>query len=515
MKKSALFWLAFGGSGIFCSAAHADVGERIFSAIYQENAEGGCKNPHVISLSKDQMVEDVEEIHAVFLAGHANLIRHRSSAEVEEIFERTIGALPDHANEVEFLRMLAPLIGDIRDTHTTIRLSGDGLSCMLSTERFLPLEVMVRDGRVFVATPVYKHVSLEPGAEILSINGRSGEDIVEIIQNSMSFEGYSKEPLQRAMQNNFWYPYHNYVDSSDRFAVTSKGLEGETVEQILEGQSFAEMREVRSVDRPVTLGLEIDQDASVAIMRIAHFLGDDTPDFFRDSFARLKNNSVQNLIIDLRGNGGGYDKYNIDLFKYLLNSSFHYYRGWAHSGPTYEELKNVEFDVEDFFSESPEMSAEEMDQIAQSSTLSQLLDVTIDTFVTAGKHDPYVNLHYDGNVYILVDGASGSSGAEVPAMAHHFGVATIVGEEPNGAYQGTAGGVIPELTLPNSKLRVNFPLVRYYNAVMPDVYPHTGVQPHFRVLQTPEDLAAGRDTILDFTRELIKSRAGGAPLQMP
>ena len=105
------------------------------------------------------------------------------------------------------------------------------------------------------------------------------------------------------------------------------------------------------------------------------------------------------------------------------------------------------------------------------------------------------------------DGNSGSSSAEVAALFHHLDLATIIGEEPNGSYQGETAGVIPDLTLPNSKLVIRVPLVAYQNDVMPGVREGRGAEPTFTVSETLEDSLKGVDTVMTFTRALIRARA--------
>jgi hypothetical protein len=94
-------------------------------------------------------------------------------------------------------------------------------------------------------------------------------------------------------------------------------------------------------------------------------------------------------------------------------------------------------------------------------------------------------------------------------MMQHLGLATIIGEEPDGSYQGETAGIIPTLTLPNSKLTVHVPLLLYQNDVMPGVRIGRGVEPTFTVSETLEDSIAGVDTVMTFTRTLIRARAEG------
>ena len=141
-------------------------------------------------------------------------------------------------------------------------------------------------------------------------------------------------------------------------------------------------------------------------------------------------------------------------------------------------------------------------------SLPQLIDLTLATDHAGGVQTPKTGNPFSGDVYLLVDGMSGSSASEVPALMQHLGMATIVGEEPNGSYQGEVAGIIPTLTLPNSKLTIRIPLIAYQNEVMPNVREGRAVEPTFVMPERLEDSIAGIDTGLEFTKSLIRSRSG-------
>jgi hypothetical protein len=60
------------------------------------------------------------------------------------------------------------------------------------------------------------------------------------------------------------------------------------------------------------------------------------------------------------------------------------------------------------------------------------------------------------------------------------------------------------LTLPESHLRVRIPGEAYFSVVDSNNR-RRGTRPTYTVTQTVNDLAKGRDTVLEFTRELIRS----------
>jgi hypothetical protein len=108
---------------------------------------------------------------------------------------------------------------------------------------------------------------------------------------------------------------------------------------------------------------------------------------------------------------------------------------------------------------------------------------------------------------MLANGGSASSGGEVAALFHFLGIGTLIGEEANAAYQGTAGGIILPLKLPHSAMTMHVPLVAYRNAVLPGVFEGHGAAPHFLVQESVDDAIHGRDTALQFTLELIRARS--------
>jgi hypothetical protein len=64
---------------------------------------------------------------------------------------------------------------------------------------------------------------------------------------------------------------------------------------------------------------------------------------------------------------------------------------------------------------------------------------------------------------------------------------------------------MPELTLPNTGIVVIVPLFQFVMAV-PELADDRGILPDYAVTPTPEDFAAGVDTELIFTLDLIRQQ---------
>jgi len=140
-------------------------------------------------------------------------------------------------------------------------------------------------------------------------------------------------------------------------------------------------------------------------------------------------------------------------------------------------------------------------------------------FVTKKQHDgkyhfgyferhyfsPKTDHHFDGKVYILIGGNSFSATTLFVGALKGQKNVTLVGEETGGGYYGNTAWIIPDVTLPNTKLRIRLPKFRLVvdksrekdgRGVMPDVF----------ALPTTEAIRRGIDFKAEKVRELIETR---------
>jgi C-terminal processing protease CtpA/Prc len=118
---------------------------------------------------------------------------------------------------------------------------------------------------------------------------------------------------------------------------------------------------------------------------------------------------------------------------------------------------------------------------------------------------------FAGKVLILIDGGCFSTTAEFLSQAHYHKRATFIGEESGGGYYGNTSGVVPALTLPNTKLIVYVPLVTYYVAVSGYRDAAHGVLPDYPIRYSIEELLAGKDKELALALELARTGARRSP----
>jgi C-terminal processing protease CtpA/Prc len=118
---------------------------------------------------------------------------------------------------------------------------------------------------------------------------------------------------------------------------------------------------------------------------------------------------------------------------------------------------------------------------------------------------PKHNNHFGGDLYVLINGQTFSASTLFShAVKGQTGI-TLVGEEAGGGNYGNNGIMIPDITLPNTHLRVRLPLFRLVqnnhgikdgHGVMPDIYIGTSY----------DALIKGHDKKMEVVMEMIRGK---------
>ena len=214
------------------------------------------------------------------------------------------------------------------------------------------------------------------------------------------------------------------------------------------------------------------------------------PAFLKNAFQELEEKNTRHLIVDLRDNGGGDDAYGKLLFQHLIDRPFQYY---AHL-----RMNRSEFSFLEHTDVSPEQSKHLADRLKKNDegTYDLLLHPNL------GEQKPIPPV-FKGKVYVLINGNSFSGTGECTSLMHYHKVAIFFGEECGAGYYGNTSGFMTHLTLPNTKIRVRIPMLRYTMAV--SGYPKDrGIIPEYPVTPDIEDLVDKKDTVMQFTLDLIR-----------
>jgi C-terminal processing protease CtpA/Prc len=232
----------------------------------------------------------------------------------------------------------------------------------------------------------------------------------------------------------------------------------------------------------------LDGKKKTMLLRIHRFTNMRDKRAYKRIFRKLEKNRSENLVLDLRNNGGGSLPNTYRLLSYLIDSSTTQTMRTNIRNYPYREYTrgNVWFRFTRFAYRV----------IGEKRSVNDT-----DNFIYTIK--PRKRHHFDGKILVLINGGSFSASSLVAAYLKSTGRATFIGEETGGTLEGCNAGITPYYKLPNTKLRVRMPAFRIIHDVSPQIT-GKGVLPDHSVEYTFRDIVGKRDLELQKAKELLK-----------
>ena len=225
----------------------------------------------------------------------------------------------------------------------------------------------------------------------------------------------------------------------------------------------------------------------------------DKYDFFlRKMLRKIKKDSVQSLIIDVRGNTGGYPK---AVSRLLHCISEKYFKTMARS-----EMK-VSDTYKNYFNDmvpSVDLSRRQFFRPLHSVDLNSLFAKKTGTFVVEDKifNEPpqQINNEYSGDLYLLIDRRSFSASSSFAATFRCYQPGVIIGSETGGTKVFHANSMWKKMK--HTGIFCGMATTRLYTACFHEE--DEGIRPDLIAKPTVQDLVAKRDAALSYTLRVIK-----------
>lgn len=414
--------------------------------------------------SPAQLQEDAAVLWQTFSQCHPSLYWFNPKEIIDPAFENLPSLLQDSLTEAQFRNVLAREVALIRCGHTSIRPSKRAARYRENTRRpFFPLQVKTwRSDSMIILSNLFRNDSiLVRGTSIQTINGLPVGVITDSICRFISADGLHNNFRYQLISNNFPAWYKSIFGLSDTYTLAVTRLNGKKDTVVIKNfdprheDSLTGRRNAMIVSRPSQKPrrleeerrLVIDTARNLAIMELNTFSHAQLPHFFRKTFRQLKEQQVKNLVIELRENGGGNIINSTRLSRYIA----------AHK-----------------FKVADTVAAKSFKYPYPAAINTGFIYRVQSWFVTSKKSDgryhykmyerkyfkPYTKHHFDGNVFILTGGFTFSASTLFINPLIGQPNVKIVGEETGGGAYGNTAVNVPDITLPNTGVRVRLPLYR-------------------------------------------------------
>jgi len=448
--------------------------------------------------TQTQLVDDLAFLKNVLIEAHASLYRYQSKAALDSAFINAAAMINKPMTEIEFWRVLQPVIAGIRSGHTGLFYS----RAYINWQNKYPVDhltpfLTVQDGKLLLRIKSAKDTSKRYILTVKSIDGLPSDQIITTLKKYVSGEGLSEQWTDYQLQgvgfssvygNVFGYkPVYDLevMDTLNRNSTlhlkafhAKRTMGADQIKELLE-KTKDELNKVVSVDYPTAV-------PSTAVLKIKGFsYFNYSQGFHEQFFKRMQDDKIKNLVIDIRGNTGGLPVVGGDLMRYLIKNEFTQIE--AAQIPVNKITFN-DYILHDAGNDQPQKTTDKVQPYNYS-------------WRQLPKLYPAAEYHFDKNIYLLVDKGTFSAASIFAASLKNQCKVTVIGEETGGAEAGSDGG-FSTIRLPNSGLLLHLP--RYWESTTAsDHHSKHGLIPDIVVKNYIT--AEKHDAVMEKVKELILS----------
>jgi len=442
-------------------------------------------------LTINEQLSDLQKLEKSLKQVHPALYRFTSPTKIDSAIYSIREQIVSPKSKEEFLSLINSLFLLIKDAHTWAKLPSDNLP----PEKLIPFDFKILNDKLIVYNNCSKNKELQPGTSITKINERSTKNIIDSLERLVITDGFIETTKERNVEE--WFKYSYKVQSNNTMTYKRGHKEKTTTIEALYEKEIDSIRLSRAENQlnlkptpPLKPPfMEFYSRSNYGIIKLKWFDRMNFPKYkeYLDScIHELNVKDVKNLIIDLRWNIGGPRDYSIYLLSKFFDQPFYYCESLITTKFTFDE-KNP-FDSSKVFV-----------------PIDNSLYKVTENARGLGLISPADEV-FKGNIFLLVNGQSNSSAAQVASLIYHYKRGIIIGEEPGGLYGGGTGEYHYYLTLTNSKIKVQIPRYRIVLKVDQSKFVGHGVQPNHTIKTDINKLLNGTDNIMDYTINLIETK---------
>lgn len=455
-------------------------------------------------LSPKEMKKDLKTLLET-LEAHPDPYAKISEKDFQEIVKNVEQNIFEEMDEIDYYKNISKIVAAIGDGHSNVKMRRYWLKKARKKNGVFPYEVFLTNDNELFVIKTYGDKQMALGSQILEINGMSVDSFVEAVTPCISFETipYRNDKISENFELMLYLIFKQVDQLSFKFKVID---ESEVLISTITYKEWKkqkkDLREEREkkIDRGKLYDFEIIKPG-IAKIDIFSFSTTDIEKysyFLNSTFKKIKKNNIHSLIIDVRGNYGGWPKIASELFHYIHDSHF---KTMATSS------MKLSYPYRSSFTDRfPKLRSayirpnEKRHYINLWEVIKGDLGSYIDEDVYFNEAPITEKYEFEGDCYLLIDRKSFSASSAFASTFQCYSMGLLIGE-PTGGTKIFRANAFTKI-LPKTRLQVRMSTTKLSSTCFNQE--NEPVIPNIEVVPTITDLVNNSDSPLNTTLMLIK-----------
>lgn len=457
-------------------------------------------------ISPKKLKKDFSKLVAMVEA-HPSPFRHISEENLYSLIDSTKKLLNKPMNKVDFFKLASPIYSTIKDGHSSISIPSDWLKKYKKQHGVFPYKVYLReDNSLFIIDNYSQEEAIALGSEIIAFNDIPLHTFLDKISPYIAYE---QEIFRNELiQSNLDLYLLLYFGELEAIKITyqDQSPKSHVVKYIDYGDK---MKRLAVADKRRAKKLATNQPfeynkigTDVGLIQIYSFALSGASGyevFLRNTFKKIQKDGVTSLIIDVRGNTGGFPKAVSDLIHYISEKYFktmamsemkvsEAYKSYYLDGTNINPFRSLFLKRRHYI---------DLNSILRKETGSRVRETSF------YNEEPVKQVfEFKGDVYLLIDNRSYSASSSFAATFRCYGLGLLIGEETGGTKIFYANSIGQALT--HSGIYARIATTTEFTTCFDEA--DEGIKPDLLAKPTIPQLVAQQDVALNYALLVIKKR---------
>jgi len=444
-------------------------------------------------LTVEELSQDFEIFRNTLTSIHPDLYLYTSKPKFDSILLTVERKLDGVSTSIEFLRLLTPIIHEIRNSHTSIRPPQSYIEYIKTEAKRLPVDFIYRNDSLIVVKNYSPNSLLKSGDVVKKLNDVSSIQLMDSLSFYTFVDGYNEHYSNYLSSRFLSKRYAYFIGEPPLFNVEYMDSNGDLKKESIKSmpaKTFHSKMEIKPTDTKYDFKIK----NNAGHLTITDFRIENTKKFKKSlekNFNQMASKGIEHLVLDLRNNRGGFPENSDVLLSFFIKEKVYPIKK---KFTMIEQLSDFKYILEDnaygYFENSKK---------GTESNGVFVLEEAPKAFVKPNKKG------FTGKLIVLINENSASATTSfLGQIRTHVPEALFIGNPTLGNPYIVSADYMVSLKLPNSNLIVKIPLVSSEKNVNFE-NPKGGVIPDIIVPITIEDVQLQTDHIMEKAIEFIRN----------